>query len=135
MTVRSNILAAGEVKSCGCLKKEQEQKNLAHGINLIDLTGKKFGLLTVLTRDETAEDDKHDVRWKCQCKCGNIKTIRGSSLRSGATISCGCLKESYGEYKIKENIVSVWSKDGVSIHASACLFDSCISLELCHTSF
>ena len=101
-TVRITALIAGEVKSCGCLKKEQEQKNLVHGINLIDLTNKQFGLLTVLERDKTIEDSKHDTRWKCQCKCGNIKIVRGSSLRNGETISCGCLKESYGEYKIKE---------------------------------
>lgn len=30
----------------------------------------------------------------------------------------------FSKYKIKENIVSVWSKDGISIQASACLFDS-----------
>lgn len=30
----------------------------------------------------------------------------------------------FARYKIKENIVSAWSKDGISIQASACLFDS-----------
>ena len=30
----------------------------------------------------------------------------------------------FAKYKIKENIVSAWSKDGVRIQASACLFDS-----------
>lgn len=101
-TVRITTLVAGEVKSCGCLKKEQEKENLIHGITLIDLTGQKFGLLTVLERDETIEDGKRDARWKCKCECGNIKTIRSSTLRNGTTTSCGCLKESYGEYKIKK---------------------------------
>lgn len=101
-TVRITTLTSGEVKSCGCLKKEQEKENLVHGITLIDLTGQQFGLLTVLKRDTSIEDGKHDARWLCQCKCGNIKTIRGTCLRSGATISCGCFKASYGEYKIKK---------------------------------
>ena len=30
----------------------------------------------------------------------------------------------FAKYKIKENIISAWSKEGVSIQASACLFDS-----------
>lgn len=26
----------------------------------------------------------------CECKCGNIKAIRGDSLLSGLSTSCGC---------------------------------------------
>jgi hypothetical protein len=39
---------------------------------LKDLTGKKFGKLTVL---EATNDKTSDGRriWKCQCECGNIK--------------------------------------------------------------
>ena len=29
--------------------------------------------------------------WICECECGNIKPIRGSSLRNGHSTSCGCL--------------------------------------------
>lgn len=108
-TVRINALTSGEIKSCGCLKKEQEKKNLVHGITLIDLTGKKFGLLKVIKRDTNIEDS-NDPRWLCQCECGTIKSIRGSCLRSESTISCGCLHMSAGEYKIfqilKENNIS-----------------------------
>ncbi len=28
----------------------------------------------------------------CQCECGNIKTIRRSSLTANFTKSCGCLR-------------------------------------------
>ena len=56
---------------------------------LIDLTGQKFGRLTVLHLDiETTSKQK---RWICQCDCGNIKSIQGSNLKSGLTQSCGCL--------------------------------------------
>ena len=40
---------------------------------LIDLTGQKFGRLTVLYRDLKAESlrkDRHAI-WKCECECGN----------------------------------------------------------------
>lgn len=55
---------------------------------VIDLTGKTFGYLTVLNRAEN--NSRGDSRWLCRCKCGNEKIILGKSLRSGATVSCGC---------------------------------------------
>ena len=56
----------------------------------VDLTGKQFGRLTVLQR---AEPYTYPPYWVCKCECGNIKTIKGASLTSGRTKSCGCLKE------------------------------------------
>lgn len=53
----------------------------------IDLTGKVFGRLTVVKR--AADRHKH-VYWQCQCTCGNIVEIEGSSLKSGKSTSCGC---------------------------------------------
>lgn len=65
--------------------------------NLIDLTGQRFGKLTVLERDYQHPDKKR-AYWKCQCDCGNIITTRGESLRTGHTTSCGCVREN----KIKD---------------------------------
>lgn len=64
----------------------------------IDLTGQKFGRLTVIKRVENAKD-RH-ASWLCKCDCGNEKIICGKSLRSGITLSCGCLKS---ENTIKRN--------------------------------
>lgn len=51
--------------------------------NLIDLTGQRFGRLTVVER--------HDLRrWKCICDCGNTTFSDGYQLRKGFTTSCGC---------------------------------------------
>lgn len=106
-TVRITTIVAGEVKSCGCLKKEQDKINLVHGYNFQDLTGKKYGKLTVLHR---ADNIYNDVFWTCKCDCGTIKDIRGTILRAGQSASCGCLKMSVGEYKIgcilKENNIN-----------------------------
>lgn len=57
---------------------------------LIDLTGHKFGKLTVVGFP-THVPDKEGVYWKCVCECGNECLIRGKSLRNGHTKSCGCL--------------------------------------------
>lgn len=58
----------------------------------IDLTGKTFGRLYVVSR---LENDKHrKTRWLCQCSCPN-KTelnVSGNCLLSENTKSCGCLR-------------------------------------------
>ena len=57
----------------------------------IDLTGQKFGRLTVKSK-LPQENGQKIIYWLCDCDCGtkNIK-IRGYSLRNGHTKSCGCL--------------------------------------------
>ena len=58
---------------------------------LVDLTGKKFGFLTVIQRAQTNTKSGH-AQWECECDCGNANIIvSGSHLRSGHTQSCGCL--------------------------------------------
>lgn len=57
----------------------------------IDLTGKKFGNLTVIKRLNYSEPG-HTFLWECKCDCGNITIVRGTNLKSGHTISCGCKK-------------------------------------------
>lgn len=54
----------------------------------VDLTGKKFGRLTVLHR---VPNQGAEVRWACSCDCGNTKEVNGTLLKSGNTKSCGCL--------------------------------------------
>lgn len=57
----------------------------------IDLTGKKFGRLTVVSRGPNA---KHNMpRWHCRCECGNETLSWGQSLRDGYAQSCGCLSD------------------------------------------
>lgn len=55
---------------------------------LIDLTGQKFGKLTVIKRISRTGA----VTWECQCDCGKITYVLGANLRYGHTKSCGCLK-------------------------------------------
>ena len=58
-------------------------------MRLIDLTGKKFGKLTVTER--VGSDKQGYAIWLCKCDCGTKKIIRGSSLKGGYTKSCGCI--------------------------------------------
>lgn len=94
--VSSKSLIQGNTKSCGCLSNETRAQNGRN--NKIDLTGKKFGFLTVIK--DSGERKGSNVLWLCQCKCGNKVKIKGTSLLHGVK-SCGCLK-SKGEQKIIE---------------------------------
>lgn len=78
---------------------------------IIDLTGEKFGMLTVICYDGK---DSGGAKWKCRCDCGNIKTVRGSNLRNGLTVSCGCYQKiaakkansTHGGYKTR--LYDIW---------------------------
>ena len=57
-------------------------------MELIYLTGMRFGAWTVIRRDESG----YHTRWICRCDCGTEKSILSTELRRGATKSCGCMK-------------------------------------------
>ena len=70
---------------------------------LIDLTGNKYGKLTVLYRD-TERKTNSGSYWVCQCDCGKIKSVKSSSLRNGEIQSCGCLRnEKVAQYKKQQS--------------------------------
>ena len=59
--------------------------------NKIDLTGNRYGRLTVLS--EAGRGKHGHVLWLCRCDDGPEKIIRGNSLRTGDSKSCGCLQK------------------------------------------
>ncbi len=64
-----------------------------------DLTGQKFGMLTVVCLDEEKTKNKNRTYWLCKCDCGNpeLKSIVGTHISKGRTLSCGCLEHPSGE--------------------------------------
>lgn len=85
-------------QSCGCL-----QSKIASETHLLDLTGQKFGKLTVLQKTSTVGDKR--VKWLCKCDCGTQIEVQSNNLTNGHTQSCGCIK-SLGELKIREILLS-----------------------------
>jgi len=59
-------------------------------MKLIDLTGEKFGRLTILSR---AKIDKIKPHWNAICECGKETLCSGLDLRNGDKKSCGCLRK------------------------------------------
>lgn len=99
--VRGPDLRKGKITTCGqkgCPCKSD--RNVAFK----DITGMKFGKLTVIQRAGLTNNGK--VKWLCQCECGNTTTVCGTDLRLGATQSCGCLR-SKGELYIRQYLISL----------------------------
>jgi hypothetical protein len=57
---------------------------------LKDITGLKFGHLTVLHKTDKRRDGR--IVWICRCDCGRQTTTTAHQLRSGGKRSCRCLK-------------------------------------------
>ena len=96
ISVQGHHLLSGETQSCGCYRIDQ----LRNAIKL-DLTGQRFGKLTVIKEAQSIKEPSGQVRsaWLCKCDCGKEVIIKTINLRNGDTKSCGCLI-SAGEHRI-----------------------------------
>lgn len=60
--------------------------------------GEVFGNLIVISKDKNIKYKLSSKQyWICKCCCGNVTTTDTSSLRSGRTKSCGCLRNKGGK--------------------------------------
>lgn len=58
------------------------------GFPKIEMTGRRFGLWTVLGPDLSISD-QGCAFWVCRCEgCGTIKSLRGTMLRQGKSTGC-----------------------------------------------
>ena len=58
-----------------------------HSRKKLDLTGQRFGRLTVVG---PVENIGSRTAWLCRCDCGRETVVKTHRLRSGHTASCGC---------------------------------------------
>lgn len=73
---------------------------------LKDITGQRFGMLTVVERAPNNAAGR--VCWRCACDCGAKATVVGSDLRGGHTRSCGCRHLVHGHHGSPEH--KAWSQ-------------------------
>lgn len=72
--------------------------------NFKDITGQKFGRLTVIELDYIERKNRQsNVYWKCLCDCGNIASIRYANLSVHGTSSCGCIQKEHALYLLKKH--------------------------------
>lgn len=81
--VSTQQLKNGHSTSCGCFRKEYLSM-----LKTVDLSGRKFGRLTVISHAGATKQAK--AKWNCICECGTEKAVVGSALVNGSLISCGC---------------------------------------------
>ena len=96
--IRASDLKSGNTKSCGCFQKFSRGKS-----SFKDLTGERFGKLTVLYRlpDHITPSGQKQRIWRCKCECGNECDVYATQLKKGKN-SCGCVLEEQRKNKIIE---------------------------------
>lgn len=95
-------LVSGHVRSCGCTYVARCQP-LTY-----NLTGQRFGLLTVISYNGVLRSDSGKsrmVRWLCRCDCGTELLVNGRSLRAGTTRSCGCYQKKIVSEMLTDNLI------------------------------
>lgn len=95
----SSDLKTGDKASCGCVRRKYIESK--------DLTGQKFGRLTVVRKSDRRSENG-DVYYVCNCDCGtqNIEVVRSSLIATDShrQVSCGCwVKEGFSSYNRHEN--------------------------------
>ncbi len=90
-----------------------------------DLTGKKFGMLSVISLN--GRDKGGRALWLCQCDCGDFVVVEGHNLQSGHSTSCGCTRftEKYGKDIIGKRFgrlvaLNQYRKDGYTMVDCKC---------------
>lgn len=96
--VSERTLKNGKSTHCGCKRKDVFK----------DMTGKRFGNLTVVKR---IESHKNKVYWLLRCDCGKMTKATTSDLNNGDYSSCGCMrgKKSFKHGKVGTHIYYCWA--------------------------
>lgn len=81
----ATFVKRGHTQSCGCLRIERAREAV-----LSDISGRRFGRLSVLCRSGFSRDGR--VQWSCICDCGRTVDRSAKNQQNGTATSCGCKK-------------------------------------------
>lgn len=102
VVLQNALTGKNGTRSCGCARRDT-MRAMGH-----DLTGKRFGRLTVLHPVELENPKKNGVKcgWCCKCDCEVEIIATQKDLELSGLQSCGCLLSDTAKAKIKEaNVV------------------------------
>lgn len=111
ITVLQNALTGKNgTRSCGCARKETSRASAK------DMTGQRFGRLTVLSPCELDAPKSNGQRmgWLCRCDCGREIVRTRKNLLSGKVLSCGCLLAQASAERLPDAVGQV---DGTTLSA------------------
>jgi hypothetical protein len=124
--VSSSSLRKNNTGSCGLMQCKP---------GFIDLTGRKFGILSVLSYN--GKNKNGQSLWNCECLCGKKRTLSYSSLTRevGGAESCGCLRRKNQYESIKKKAYNSHKRSarrrGIATKLSYEEYTA-IASELCH---
>lgn len=80
---------------------------------LIDLTGCKFGKLSVigLNKEKSQNVSPYLKYWDCICDCGKTRTVISGCLKQGTVENCGCRGFPPGQIGHPSNLYLVYYED------------------------
>ena len=73
-----------------------------------DLSGQKFGRLTVI--NSVGVNKYGNYLWQCQCECGKLHIAASAKLIQGKVRSCGCLKKEIGIKQLEKHGITTGGK-------------------------
>lgn len=87
VVLQNALTGKNGTRSCGCSRAEKSRTQA------IDMTGQRFGRLTVIGQAELDSPLANGQRlaWRCRCDCGTEVIETRKNLLSGKVLSCGCL--------------------------------------------
>lgn len=85
----SSSPSGGKRQRLSCVAYERPAGRGFCFMKALQLTGLKFGRLTVIKQDGKLN---REIKWLCQCVCGGMVSTIGSNIKRGITKSCGCLQ-------------------------------------------
>lgn len=74
-----------------CQRNAAYEKRYIAKNKRIDISGQRFGRLTVIEAAERPKDRNSGTYWLCECDCGKFEIVRTDKLTQGRKKSCGCL--------------------------------------------
>lgn len=79
---------------------------MGNSANFKDLTGQRFGKLTVVKQVGTVSEKDRHALWLCKCDCGNTTTSVGYRLQRGDKKSCGCINHHLSSTRL----YNIWAR-------------------------
>lgn len=70
-----------------------------------DITGNKYGKLTVIEPINEKLKSGYHKKWLCKCECGNTTIVSSDHLKKGEIKSCGCYFHGLSETRL----YSIWN--------------------------
>lgn len=97
--IDGNALKGNSTVSCGCFNKENASRLFMKNLK----NGDRFGRL--VATGEYIKKNK-EIYWECICDCGNKTYVKGYSLRSSHTTSCGCYRKEAARTSVFKDLTS-----------------------------